>query len=136
MSSVAGRAGGCWFAGGGGGGFPVLPLVSTTFSTTTLGGRLSGRLISARSTVRGAVTFGEVKGPAIAPVPLAVATASSRAATRKFARVAVSSAVGPEAPLSTTLPCAFKVPLAVSAAENEVKVKRSRSPTRSACILV
>src|SRR5258707_2518083 len=124
MSSVAGSAGGCWFAGGDGGGFPVLPLVSTTFSPTTLGGRLSGRLISARSTVRGAVTFGEVKGPAIATVPLAVATASSRAATRKLARVAVSSAVGPEGPLRTTLPCPFQVPLAVSAPENQVKVKR------------
>ena len=74
---------------------PVLPLVSTTFSTTTLGGRLSGRLMSARLMVSGAVTLGAVSGPAIDTVPLAVATASSRAATRKLASVAESSAVGP-----------------------------------------
>ena len=35
MSRVAGSAGG-WSAAAAGGGFPVLPLVSTTFSTTTL----------------------------------------------------------------------------------------------------
>src|SRR6516165_11704126 len=95
MSSVTGSAGG-WAAGAAGGCFPLLLLISTTFNTTTLGGRLSGRLTSARSMVSGAVTLGAVNGPAIATVPVAVAIASSRAATRKFASVAENSAVGPE----------------------------------------
>ena len=69
MSSGAGSAGG-WSAAAGGGGFAFLLLVSTTLSTTTLGGRLSGRLMSARLTVRGAVTFGAASGPAIDTFPV------------------------------------------------------------------
>src|SRR6516165_4894586 len=93
MSSVAGSAGGWAAAAAVGGCFPVLLFILTTFSTTTLGGRLSGRLISARSMVSGTATFGAVRGPVIDTVPLAVATASSRAATRKFASVADNAAV-------------------------------------------
>jgi autotransporter translocation and assembly factor TamB len=65
-----------------------------------------------------------------------VATASSRAATRKLSSVAEISALGPAGPRSATLPCAFRAPLAVSEADREVSVNRSRSPTRSACNLV
>ena len=87
MSRVAGSAGGS-ATGAAGGRLPALLLILVTLITTTLGGRLSGRLMSARSMVSGAVTFGAVRGPAIDTVPVAVATASSRAATRKFASVA------------------------------------------------
>src|SRR6516164_11798008 len=104
--------------------------------TTTLGGRLVGRLISARSTVSDAVIFGPLSGPVTEAVPLAVIKASSRAATRKLASVADRLAVGPDAPLRTKLPCALTVPDALSPAENEARVKRSRSPTRSAVMLV
>src|SRR5215467_10259570 len=135
MSRIAGSAGG-WAAGAAGGCFPLLLLTSTTLSTTTLGGKLSGRLISARSMVSGAVTFGAVRGPVIDTVPVAVATASSRAATRKFASVADNAAVGPEGPLSATLPCAFFLLIDPAPAEKEVKVIRSRSPAASACRLV
>jgi len=84
-------------------------------------------LISARLTVRGAVTFGAVRGPTIDTVPLAVGDRLvARRATRKLANVAESSAVGPEAPLSATLPCALRLPLALSSGR-----KRGQSVTRS-----
>ena len=85
----------------------------------------SGRPWTSRTPPSGLTAAGDAyrafaAPPAIDTDPVAVATASSRAATRKVASVADNSAVGPEGPFSTTLPCALTLPLALSPAENEV----------------
>jgi hypothetical protein len=129
-SSTAGSAGAAAACGCGPGCFR--PLISVTFSTTTLGGRLFGRLISARPRVSGAVTLSAANGPVMETVPLAVASASSRAVTLKLARVADNSALGPPVPLNTRLPSAFSEPPAPSPADNDASRKRSPLPTRSA----
>ena len=121
ISSEAGTAGGLGFAGE----RPLSRLgtrllTSTTCSRVTLGGRLSGIVKSPWSVVSRAVTFGDATGPAIVTVPLAVENRFVAPDDAKTLQRHGNIGGGAGA-AQTTEPCAARLPLAVSPAENSAR---------------